>query len=370
MRWYNYFVPLQKNIRMKQLTKDILAQWNRLKPLRDEAKDKLSRKFSLEFNFNSNHIEGNTLTYGQTEVLLLFGKVIGEAKMRDLEEMKAHNVGLKMVLDEARTDNPLTETFIRQVHRILLREDYVVYRNLPGGVTTSYTVHAGCYKTRPNSVITLSGERFEYASPEETPMLMTELVQWYQAEEAKGELDPLDLAALFHYRYIRIHPFEDGNGRIARLMMNYILARHGYPLIVIPTKTKQEYLSALSSVDAAVGASPVDGARAMLKQIQPFVSYLEKLMTAEMQTDMVIAQGSGGQWWFNGGWVSFNNSTVEQIIHEIQADPHISIRSLADRLSVNASAIQKHVKVLKDRGYLVREGTVTRGTWRVLLSKL
>lgn len=355
---------------MKQQTKDILAQWNRLKPLRDEAKDKLSRKFSLEFNFNSNHIEGNTLTYGQTEVLLLFGKVIGEAKMRDLEEMKAHNVGLKMVLDEARTDNPLTETFIRQVHRILLREDYVVYRNLPGGVTTSYTVHAGCYKTRPNSVITLSGERFEYASPEETPMLMTELVQWYQAEEAKGELEPLDLAALFHYRYIRIHPFEDGNGRIARLMMNYILARHGYPLIVIPTKTKQEYLSALSSADASVGASPADGARAILKQIQPFVSYLEKLMTAEMQTDMVIAQGSGGQWWFNGGWVSFNNSTVEQIIHEIQADPHISIRSLADRLSVNASAIQKHVKMLKDRGYLVREGTVTRGTWRVLLTKL
>ena len=146
---------------MKQITKDILNQWNLLKPLRDKAKDKLSRKFSLEFNFNSNHIEGNTLTYEQTEVQLLFGKDIGEAKMKDLEEMKAHNVGLKTVLDEAMTGNPLTETFIRQVHKILLREDYVVYRNLPGGVTTSYTVHAGCYKTRPNSVITLSGERFE-----------------------------------------------------------------------------------------------------------------------------------------------------------------------------------------------------------------
>ncbi len=355
---------------MKQITKDILNQWNLLKPLRDKAKDKLFRKFSLEFNFNSNHIEGNTLTYGQTEILLLFGKVIGDAKMKDLEEMKAHSIGLKMILEEAKTNNPLTETFIRQVHKILLREDYTVYRNLPGGITTSYTVHAGCYKTRPNSVITPSGERFEYASPEETPMLMTDLIQWYQTEDTKGELNPLELAALFHYRYIRIHPFEDGNGRIARLIMNYILARHNYPLIVVPTMRKHEYLSALSSVDDVVGELPTLGARASLEQIQPFVSYLEKLMTVEMRTDIAIAQGSGGQWWFNGGWVSFNSATVEGIIHEIQADPHISVRSLADKLSVNTSAIQKHIKMLKVKGYLVREGTVTRGTWRVLLTKL
>lgn len=355
---------------MKQHTKDILNQWNLLKPLRDAVKDKLYHKFSLEFNFNSNHIEGNTLTYGQTEALLLFGKVIGEAKMKDLEEMKAHNIGLKMVLEEAMTSNPLTETFIRQLHKILLREDYTVYRNLPGGVTTSYTVHAGCYKTRPNSVITTSGERFEYARPEETPMLMADIIQWYQTEEAKAELNPLELAALFHYRYNRIHPFEDGNGRIARLMVNYILARHNYPLIVVPTKTKQEYLLALSSVDTAVGKEPTSGARASLNQIQPFVSYLEKLMTLEMQTDIAIAQGSGRQWWFNGGWVSFNSSIVEKIIHEIQADPHISIRALANKLSVNTSAIQKHIKMLKDRGYIIREGSVTRGTWRVLLTRL
>ena len=355
---------------MQQVTIDTFNQWNSLKPLRDAVKDKLYRKFSLEFNFNSNHMEGNTLTYGQTEVLLLFGKVIGEAKMKDLEEMKAHNIGLKMVLEEAATNNPLTETFIRQLHKVLLREDYVVYRNLPGGVTTSYTVHAGCYKTRPNSVITPSGERFEYASPEETPMLMSDIIQWYQTEEAEAELNPLELAALFHYRYIRIHPFEDGNGRIARLMMNYILARHSYPLIVVPTKTKQEYLSALSAVDVIVGKLPTSGARASLSQVQPLVSYLEKLMTMEMQTDIAVAQGSDGHWWFNGGRVSFNSFTVEEIIHEIQADPYISIRALADRLSINASAIQKHIKMLKDKGYLIREGSVTRGTWRVLLTKL
>ena len=69
----------------------------------------------MRFNYNSNHIEGNTLTYGQTEVLLLLGEVIGSAKMKDLEEMKAHNICLNMVEQEALTDEPLTETFIRQV---------------------------------------------------------------------------------------------------------------------------------------------------------------------------------------------------------------------------------------------------------------
>ncbi len=131
-----------------------------------------------------------------------------------------------MIKQEADTDETLTETFIRQVHQVMLREDYKVYRKLPGGKTTSYTVHAGRYKTRPNSVITPTGERFEYASPEETPALMSDLVQWYNNAVAEGELTPIQLAALFHYRYIRIHPFEDGNGRIARLMVNFILRRH------------------------------------------------------------------------------------------------------------------------------------------------
>ena len=88
--------------------------------------------------------------------------------------MTASNVGLKMMREEAQlNDVPLTQNFIRTLHKTLLREDYTVYRNLPGGQTTSYTIHAGIYKTRPNSVITRYGDRFEYASPEETPALMT-----------------------------------------------------------------------------------------------------------------------------------------------------------------------------------------------------
>ena len=236
-----------------------LEAWQALQPLKEKDRDRLSRRFTVDFNYNSNHIEGNTLTYGQTEILLLFGKVIGEANVKDVQEMAASNVGLRMMTEEAAVkEMPLTQNFIRTLHRTLLREDYTVYRDLPGGVQTSYTVHAGTYKTRPNSVITRYGDRFEYASPEETPGLMTDLVDWYNAAEREGRLSPVELAALFHYRYIRIHPFEDGNGRIARLMVNFILSRHDCPMIVVRSRKKSEYLEALHQADLAVGPVPSD----------------------------------------------------------------------------------------------------------------
>lgn len=260
--------------------------------MKPEDESRLKRKFMLEFNYNSNHIEGNTLTYGQTELLLLFGKVVNEASMKDLEEMKAHNVCLKMIQEEAADAHmPLTETFIRQLHHTLLREDYTLYRQLPDGTTTSYVIHAGIYKTRPNSVITVTGERFEYASPEETPALMTDLVEWYNAEEQKGALSPIELATVLHYRYIRIHPFEDGNGRIARLLVNYILTRHHYPMIVVKSHDKDRYLTALNRCDVQVGSTPSVGAHAELEQLKPFVDYMTQCLEAALTISIKAAKG-------------------------------------------------------------------------------
>lgn len=267
-------------------------EWQSLQPLKESDQARLDQKFMLEFNYNSNHIEGNTLTYGQTEMLLMFGKVVESANMKDLEEMKASNVGLKMIKEMALDkEQPLTEYFIRTLHQTLLREDYTVCRQLPDGTNTSYVVHAGQYKTRPNSVITATGERFEYASPEETPALMTDLIQWYNEAEAKGDLSPIELASLFHYRYIRIHPFEDGNGRVSRLIVNYILYRHGYPMIVVKSADKDNYLTALNRCDVAVGPVPSDGAHAELSQITPFVEYLSKCLESALNISIKAAKG-------------------------------------------------------------------------------
>ena len=285
---------------MKQIEK-LYNEWKSLQPVPGEVQAKIDQKFMLEFNYNSNHIEGNTLTYGQTELLLMFGQVDGDAKMHDLEEMKAHNVGLKMMQEEANAaERPLTEYFIKTLHKTLIREDYTVRKELPDGNITTYTVHAGQYKTRPNSVITATGERFEYASPEETPALMTDLIDWYNGAVDEGKLSALELASLFHYRYIRIHPFEDGNGRIARLLVNFILLRAGYPMIIVRSDDKDKYLSALNRCDVTVGLNPSDGAHAELEQIQPFVNYISGCLERALTIRIRAAKGESieekGDW--------------------------------------------------------------------------
>lgn len=333
-----------------------LKKWLALQPLTDDEQARLSRKFTVEFNYNSNHIEGNTLTYGQTEVLLLFGKVIAEAEMHDLEEMKASNVGLKMMQIEADDiHKPLTETFIRMLHHTLLREDYTVYRDLPDGIQTSYTIHAGCYKTRPNSVITRYGDRFEYASPEETPSLMHDLVAWYNEVEGSGQYTPMQLAILFHYRYIRIHPFEDGNGRIARLMVNFILARHGLPMLVVRSAKKQDYLEALHKADMKVGVIPSVGAHAALENILPFYTFMEKAAALDIETNIMFLRDKAENiWWHNGEKITFRSPNTPKLLRILMVEPNITINDLTAQLRINRSAVQKQFDLLEKKGYILR----------------
>ncbi|MDE6670121.1 MAG: Fic family protein, partial [Muribaculaceae bacterium] len=320
-------------------------------------------------NYNSNHIEGNTLTYGQTELLLLFGKVIGEADVRDVQEMTASNVGLQMMTEEAvMKDIPLTQNFIRTLHKTLLREDYTVYRNLPGGIQTSYVIHAGQYKTRPNSVITRYGNRFEYASPEETAGLMSDLVDWYNIAEQEGKLSPVELAALFHYRYIRIHPFEDGNGRIARLMVNYILIRHNYPMVVVRSRKKNEYLEALHQVDLEVGPLPSDGAYADIKDIRPFLKYFNELVATEIYNDVLfISERNDNIWWYDGEQIKFRTPNYTKILNAMRTQPTLTLADMQKETGISITAIQKLLNQLISKKYVERNEK--NGSWRVFLTQ-
>lgn len=354
---------------MRQISvKKALTAWQSVQPVSDKDKERLSRRFTIDYNYNSNHIEGNTLTYGQTEILLLFGKVVGEAALRDIQEMTASNVGLKMMREEATMrDVPLTQNFIRTLHKTLLREDYTVYRELPGGVQTSYTVHAGQYKTRPNSVITRYGDRFDYASPEETPALMSDLVNWYNAEEQSGKMSPIELAALFHYRYIRIHPFEDGNGRIARLMVNYILSRHGLPMIVVRSRKKQDYLEALHQADMNVGLVPSDGAHAPLADIAPFVQYFQGLVATEIYNDyLFVSRKEENIWWYDGEMVEFRTPNYATLLRLMQTQPVLTLDDMQSELGISLTAVRKLVNQLVEKKYV--EKNSNDGSWRVIIT--
>ncbi len=354
-------------MRENQKLQAALEKWQSIQPLSEHDQYRLSRRFTVDFNYNSNHIEGNTLTYGQTELLLLFNKVIGEADVKDVQDMTASNVTVKMMKEEALVkETPLTQNFIRTLHRTLLREDYTVYRNLPGGMQTSYTIHAGQYKTRPNSVITRYGDRFEYASPEETPALMTDLVDWYNQAEVEGKLSPVELAILFHYRYIRIHPFEDGNGRIARLLVNYILAKHDYPMIVVRSRLKRDYLEALHQADLVVGAAPHAGAHASLKEIKPFYKYMSNLFAQEFENDVLfVTEKDENIWWYDGERIVFRSPNYAKILQELMFGQMVTYAYLQEEIGINRSAIQKILQALQEKGYIEK---TEKGSWRVFIT--
>jgi Fic family protein len=315
----------------------LYKEWQGSQPLSPENQKRLDQKFMLKFNYNSNHLEGNTLTYGQTKLLLMFGETSGDAKLRDYEEMKAHNVGLELVKREAKDkERPLTENFIRELNRTILVEDFYKTQKTATGVNR-YEVKVGQYKTRPNSVITATGEMFDYASPEETPALMRDLITWYNEEERKRELCPIQLATLLHYRYIRIHPFEDGNGRIARLLVNYVLMRHNYPMIIVQSKDKESYLNALHKCDVIVGLIPSDGANATLEQVEPFIEYMENI--AKHALEIAIKAGKGESIEEEGDW----KKKLQIKLKEKDIKPAIS---LEEKQAVVVNSYYKTIKAI------------------------
>ena len=233
---------------------------------------------------------------------------------------------------------------------------------------TSYVIHAGQYKSRPNSVITRYGDRFEYASPEKTPSLMADLVDWYNKAEQEGKLTPIELAALFHYRYIRIHPFEDGNGRIARLMVNFILTRHDYPMIVVRSRKKSEYLEALHQADLEVGPVPSDGAHADIKEIRPFLKYFNELVATEVYNDVLfVSEKNENVWWYDGERIAFRTPNYAKILNAMRTEPTLTLADMKEITGISIAAIQKLLDQLIQKKYVERGEK--DGSWRVFVTQ-
>lgn len=195
---------------------------------------------------------------------------------------------------------------------------------------------------------------------------MTDLVDWYNEAEQSGKFTPIELAAIFHYRYIRIHPFEDGNGRIARLMVNYILTRHSYPMIVVRSRKKNDYLEALHKTDLTVGATPSLGAHASKRDIQQFLTYFTNLFVEEVTYNIrFLTERGENVWWFDGERINFRSFTTSQILNLMYAQPDITIPSLSEQVGVTVAAINKHIKQLVNKGYIQRS---QKGDWRLIIT--
>lgn len=255
---------------------ELVSELKPLLPLSNEDKLRLDKKIRLEFNYNSNHLEGNTLTYGETELLLIFDDTKGNHTLREYEEMKAHDVAYKLIEEWAKDkERPLTEQNIKNLNEIILVRPFWKDAVTPDGQKTRREITIGNYKQYPNSVRLANGEIFHYATPIDTPVLMQELMEWYRAEE--NGLHPVTLAAMMHYKFVCIHPFDDGNGRVSRLIMNYILLRNGLPPAIIKSADKANYLNALHLADVG--------------DFEPFISYIAEQVIWSLELSLKAAKG-------------------------------------------------------------------------------
>jgi Fic family protein len=247
-----------------------------LRPIDKEKEAIIMQKFRLDWNYHSNHLEGNLLTYGETKALILFGITAQGKPLKDTLEITGHNEAINWVIDLVKGERPLTENFIRELHSLLLQDSYKESKN-GDGVLVSRKISAGKYKTTTNHVETATGEIFYFATPEETPAKMFDLLNWYNQKTKDKGVNPILVAAEFHYRFIRIHPFDDGNGRTARILMNFIFMQFGFPPVIIKTEDKANYFAALQMADAG--------------NIEAFVNYIAQNLVRSLEIMIAGAKG-------------------------------------------------------------------------------
>ena len=249
-----------------------------LRPLKKEDEMRIMQKFRLDWNYHSNNLEGNTLTYGETKALILFGITAQGKPLKDHFEITGHDEAVKWIMDIVKEDRPLSENFIRELHKLILKEPYEVDAITPDGRPTKKMIKIGVYKSTPNHVKTKTGEIFRFATPEETPAKMSDLINSFREKQTNQEVNPILLAAEFHYQFIRIHPFDDGNGRTARILMNFILMQKGYPPVIIKTQDKENYFAVLRQADAGL--------------FEPFVNYIAENLNRSLE---IMIKGARGE---------------------------------------------------------------------------
>ena len=260
-----------------KLALQLKGQLDKLRPIKPEQENRIMQKFRLDWNYHSNNLEGNSLTYGETKALLLFNVTAQGKPLKDHLEVTGHNEAINWVIDMVKDNRPLTENFIRELHQLLLKESYEVDAITPDGKPTKKRIAVGSYKSSPNHVKTKTGEIFYFASPEETPAKMADLMAWYNEKKDDAAVNPIFFAAEFHYKFIRIHPFDDGNGRTARILMNFILMKYGFPPVIIKTEDKENYFAALRLADA--------------DNIEAFINYIAVNLVHSLEIMLAGARG-------------------------------------------------------------------------------
>lgn len=207
------------------------------RPLNKDELKELQQYFRLNLTYSSNALEGNTLTLAETKIAIEDGLTVAGKPIHDYYEATGHAAAFDVMYAAGFGPGPaVTEENICLMHKLFY-----------SGISS---VDAGQYRVRQNYI---SGTEYIPPGPNEVPMLMGELVIW--AKDEKIKLHPIEFAAIVHRKLVDIHPFVDGNGRTARLLMNLCLLKDGYSIVTIPPILRNDYIQALQIAQKEKGAS-------------------------------------------------------------------------------------------------------------------
>lgn len=210
-----------------------------LNQLRNLQSDKVAKAFDIEYTYESNKIEGNTLTLQETALVIEKGLTIGGKSLNEHLEAVNHQHAIEYIKDLAKQNETITERDLLQIHYLILQ-----------GINND---QAGKYR---NLQVLISGAKHVPPQPFLVPKEMESLFLWYN--ENKDKLHPVILSAEMHERLVTIHPFIDGNGRTARLLMNLILLQNGFPIAILKgdIDSRLKYYSALETAQVEHNKEP------------------------------------------------------------------------------------------------------------------
>lgn len=235
LKWVSHMLELRLLNRLQQKK----AQLDALRPLPATALHRLNQQLTVEWIYNSNAIEGSTLTLRETQLILETGLTIGGKSLREHLEVINHQEAIKYVETLTAGDKPITTLHVRKIHRLVLAriddDSAGQYRNLP---------------------VRIAGSTHQPPEAWEVPHQMTNWESWLN--DSTLTLHPIERAAVAHHRLVAIHPFLDGNGRTARLLMNLLLMRDGYPPTIIMRVNRRQYYNVLARADAGFEAPLVN----------------------------------------------------------------------------------------------------------------
>ena len=235
------------------------------RPFSPEVLNNLERWFLIELTYTSNALEGNTLTRLETAVVVEKGLTVGGKTLAEHLEATNHAAALRKVLEITRSPvSTLTEHILLDLHAMILR-----------GLDD---VNAGRYRSIP---VRISGSRVVLPNPAKVAGLMSDFFNDLMSMAGRH---PVAIAAEAHYRLVTIHPFIDGNGRTARLLMNLILLQNGFPPALIRTRDRVSYLKSLEK--AQLGGSNEDYLKIISRSVErSFAIYFQAIGGEEPEVE-------------------------------------------------------------------------------------